>query len=459
MPAKTRQPPPSAGREKLALLAAVKETPDDDAPRLVLADWLEEHGDEDDRAHAELLRVQCELLRRSAELIDPQEPGRIHDLLRGAGHHVSTLPYQFDALTKKDSRLAGLKQRQDELITSFQPRWWKDLVVPHRCEWHRGLASLDLSLAPLRSRDANYFADSEASHWVEGLRLEATPSQSARVARFRLLARPVALEMDGIHLTDDSLATVLSSPHLSGLQRLEKLFVRDADVFPLTRLTSLDRLTALYLYSNNLTQEGLGLLADWPSIRSLRVLHLGGGGYDFGPTGAAGLARAPFLAGLRELGLTNCSLGDAGLEALLSSTLFACPALFELDMNDLGPEGARLLLDAAGLERVAVLEISRNRLNDRAVDDLASSPRLAGLLRLDLSENEAIGPAGAEALAASPHLSRLVSLNLNQCPIGDSGAYALARSPYLPRLSNLLVNEDELSAAAVAVLQERYDLT
>jgi uncharacterized protein (TIGR02996 family) len=28
-----------------ALLAAVADTPEDDAPRLILADWLEEHGE------------------------------------------------------------------------------------------------------------------------------------------------------------------------------------------------------------------------------------------------------------------------------------------------------------------------------------------------------------------------------------------------------------------------------
>lgn len=37
-----------------AILAA----PDDDAPRLIYADWLQEHGDE---ARAEFIRVQCEL--------------------------------------------------------------------------------------------------------------------------------------------------------------------------------------------------------------------------------------------------------------------------------------------------------------------------------------------------------------------------------------------------------------
>ncbi|MCU0706287.1 MAG: TIGR02996 domain-containing protein [Fimbriiglobus sp.] len=41
----------------LALLAAIRATPDDDLPRKVAADWLEEHGEHD---RAEFIRVQVE---------------------------------------------------------------------------------------------------------------------------------------------------------------------------------------------------------------------------------------------------------------------------------------------------------------------------------------------------------------------------------------------------------------
>src|SRR5206468_25941 len=48
------------------------EHPDDDAPRLVYSDWLEEHGDEDDRRRAEFIRVQIELAR-----LDEDDPRRL----------------------------------------------------------------------------------------------------------------------------------------------------------------------------------------------------------------------------------------------------------------------------------------------------------------------------------------------------------------------------------------------
>jgi uncharacterized protein (TIGR02996 family) len=44
-----------------AFLAAIAEDPDDDAARLVYADWLDEHGGPGDAARAEFIRVQCAL--------------------------------------------------------------------------------------------------------------------------------------------------------------------------------------------------------------------------------------------------------------------------------------------------------------------------------------------------------------------------------------------------------------
>src|SRR5262245_7718189 len=47
-----------------ALLRAIYETPDDDAPRLIYADWLDENGDP---RQAEFIRVQVELARLPAD--------------------------------------------------------------------------------------------------------------------------------------------------------------------------------------------------------------------------------------------------------------------------------------------------------------------------------------------------------------------------------------------------------
>jgi uncharacterized protein (TIGR02996 family) len=51
--------------ERDAFLAAIRARPNDDLPRLVFADWLNEHGE---NARAEFIRLQCELANLLAEL-------------------------------------------------------------------------------------------------------------------------------------------------------------------------------------------------------------------------------------------------------------------------------------------------------------------------------------------------------------------------------------------------------
>jgi uncharacterized protein (TIGR02996 family) len=79
--------------EREALLRAICENPDDDTPRLVFADWLQEHGDE---SRAEFIRVQCEVAR----------------------------------LPTDDDRLDGLIRRECELQKQFGKKWLGELPVP-----------------------------------------------------------------------------------------------------------------------------------------------------------------------------------------------------------------------------------------------------------------------------------------------------------------------------------------
>ncbi len=87
-----------------SLLAAVIAEPDDDFPRLVLADWLEEAGQAD---RAEFIRVQC----RIAEMdetgegeIDPQEGHTCHLW----PCPVCTQVEKYQALRRREQELQGL---------------------------------------------------------------------------------------------------------------------------------------------------------------------------------------------------------------------------------------------------------------------------------------------------------------------------------------------------------------
>ena len=56
-----------------AFLADILEHPDDDTPRLVYADWLEENGDTDDALRAEFIRVQVKLAHGPDECLHRRE--------------------------------------------------------------------------------------------------------------------------------------------------------------------------------------------------------------------------------------------------------------------------------------------------------------------------------------------------------------------------------------------------
>ena len=67
--------------ERDAFLAEIIAHPEDDTPRLIFADWLEEHGEEE---RAEFIRVQCAMARISG--CEFKEPG-VKECYRTARPH------------------------------------------------------------------------------------------------------------------------------------------------------------------------------------------------------------------------------------------------------------------------------------------------------------------------------------------------------------------------------------
>ncbi len=56
--------------ERERLIEAIRETPDDDAPRLVMADWFADQGGPENEARADLIRTQIDRARLP-ELLPP----------------------------------------------------------------------------------------------------------------------------------------------------------------------------------------------------------------------------------------------------------------------------------------------------------------------------------------------------------------------------------------------------
>src|SRR5262245_22546514 len=98
-----------------ALEAAIIADADDDGPRLIYADWLEDHGDP---VRAEFIRVQCRLADLS-----PAEPDWA-DLLERE--------FQLESLGGLQPRLATLKPPEMDTFYFGERFWSLDWKEPFR---------------------------------------------------------------------------------------------------------------------------------------------------------------------------------------------------------------------------------------------------------------------------------------------------------------------------------------
>jgi uncharacterized protein (TIGR02996 family) len=177
--------------ELLALLADVKENPDDLTPWLVLTDWLEEHGDEADRARAEYCRL-C-----------------------------------FDKLGKKTYASDWEKgERRRELFRAWKREWMGGLAeLPvQRCSLKRGLLHLWVDSSTL-FRAIDQGLPAEVGAWVERLEVHLlTPSLIKQLALSPLLEGPTDVRL---HCSDwyaedvpDAIQALVKSPYLNHVRAL-----------------------------------------------------------------------------------------------------------------------------------------------------------------------------------------------------------------------------------------------
>jgi uncharacterized protein (TIGR02996 family) len=349
-----------------AFLDEIVEQPDDDVPRLVYADWLEERGDAD---RAEFIRLQIDLARPA-----PDAPAR---------------------------RAALARER--ELLADRGAEWAADvaeLVLAH--EFRRGFVGwVRLDAARLLQHGDELFRLAPVRH----LELFVERGQAVAVARCRHLARLAALDLSCPAGDPVGLRALVGSPHLAGLRSLRLRCLTGA-AEAVAAAEYLSNLTALDLGANNLGHVGLGALLG-ARLPALTVLRLNSNALTDGQ--AQRLAGAPLLDGLTGLDLALNHISAPGLEALALSPRAARLRSLWLGFNHAGDAGARALAESGPtLER---LYLGSNRLGLAGVVALARSQRLAGLTHLDLDYNE-LPAAALEELAASLSLGRLQALYL-----------------------------------------------
>jgi uncharacterized protein (TIGR02996 family) len=432
-----------------AFIQAVIEAPEDDTPRLVYADWLDENGDAE---RAEFIRVGCALAR--LEYDDPRYP----------------------ALFQRE---VDLWARNKQHWLQPVPQWAINAYMPFR----RGfVAEVNSTVAYFLRGAPTLFRVTP----VQRIKFYRAKGRIADLAACRHLERLPGLSFFHIlEVGDEGTALLARSPHLARLRRLElagggRFHLGPGAAEALAESETLNHLIQLDLPSNRLGRDGGEALANGDGLPRLAQLDLSG--CQIGPRAAAALLRSPKRQALATLNLFANDLGDEGARAVADHRL---PALSDLDLstNRIGPEGAQALAGSPNLARLKRLNLGGNVLGLDGVRVLLSSPHLTGLTdlgldllnltdedvrtlaalpglgrirRLSLTLNQ-IGDEGVRALAASPLVAGLTTLRLEANRVGDAGARALAESPYLGRLQRLILfNRNHISAEARQALQERF---
>jgi uncharacterized protein (TIGR02996 family) len=233
-------------------IAAIREEPNDDAPRLVCADWLEEQGDEAGVARAEFIRIQIERAN----------------------------------LPPEDVRHSALQARELRLLKRFVPVWCGPHFVFKKVRFRRGfIEGVHLHLRHFLHHRRQIFALES----VRDVRLtgfyRAPDDLVRRVAACEEWKNVETLRIhhQGPHHDPRSnLVLLLESPHLTGLRTLHGTHVAfDADARRrFERLPLLRRVRELYVPTLDRFPEnpgewfsdgGTAFSRQWEDLRSLAL--------------------------------------------------------------------------------------------------------------------------------------------------------------------------------------------
>jgi uncharacterized protein (TIGR02996 family) len=293
--------------EREALLAAVCEHPDDDTPRLVFADWLDEHGEPD---RAEFIRVQVELARGAGER-EAELNAREQALLGECGEH-------------------WLEPVRPFATPNFAPKWW---------EFGRGF----VERVVVDGEDGGgFFAAAPDLFRQFPLRaLWFTELQDYEpISRWPGLGRVPELFLEGSILCSiEGVGELFRSPDAAGLRALHLNGYDDnghldlAAVQELAGPTALGGLRHLDLYFNWSAWQGDP--PDW--------VHA--------------LVGAELLPQLDRLDLAGTWMRGDGVEIVAGSPRVAGLTHLDLSSNEIGERGARALIDSPHLGRLRVLDL------------------------------------------------------------------------------------------------------
>lgn len=355
-----------------ALFQAILAAPDDDAPRLVYADWLDEAGDPD---RAEFVRVQCRLAR--LPFYEPDHP--------------------------------GLRDRAAELYVRHMAEWQFDWLPPRQV-FRRGFVEEVTLRADLFARHARALFEQTplgAVHFTDGPRYPSWrwdpvaalqgvgfagepwgPAEDAlgrglewpRLKWFRAANAPASAQFLRALGRPALEALELAAPNFGGFDPASIFVTADLRTIRTLRYDVPDDTP----YSDRLRARGVRILVE--AGLPLRRLDLGGQA-----VGDAGLSHLSRSADLEELSLARNEVGQigtTGVEDLCASPHLTGLRVLDLSANPLGPAGVRELAAWPGLRRLRWLDLSNCGLTAAAGRPLAESQYLHDGLGLRLDGND-----------------------------------------------------------------------
>lgn len=389
--------------DRKLLLAAIRENPEEDTPRLAYADCLDETGDAFFADWAAVIRLQVEAARlerysaRWLELCRAQVvifERRKKDMTLTWGSRLGRAAYRRGFQEAHQFYPAETFLKSADFMFAGKPlRAVSFLGLRH--------AGADAANAIVRHPGMEAVETLDLTNNDAAISLKLLRLIAPRMPKLR------ALGLGHLLTSCRAAADVLMQLALPNLAALDlssnSLFQASGPPTLLFHSPVMSTVRWLDLSRTAPPVEAVSALAHSPVIHGLKYLNLGtpylldsppgvNGYHPFGADGAEALAAGPAVRGVEVLNLGGQRIGTHGLTALLRSPLLSTVRELNLDGNDVGDEGAELL---------------------------ASSPHVEALRRLTLSGN-GIGVRGAEALAASPHLPALRILNLG---IPDAEAF------------------------------------
>jgi uncharacterized protein (TIGR02996 family) len=496
-----------------ALLRAIRDQPDEDTPRLVYADFLEEDGAS---ARAEFIRVQIERARLpEGDPLRPPLEDREHELLaehecdwlgvapddtseleewtfdRGFVNEVAASPYFMrgpgaDLCAAHPVRRWRVQSGQDnmpeDLKEAGQRGWFARLEAVDLSGWYTtlgelsgflsrsnfgrlreldltqrpGLEALPDLLAFAPCRDQLKMLRCGGNMYGEGGRLDAAELIRALAPDCRL----EELGVPGTLLLSEDIADLLAARVCS---RLTDLDLHHNEIAPdgWTAFRSAPcRLRELDLSHTPLAAISLDRLLGCAALSELRRLHLNGCGSAMANIRA--LAGSRFWAQAEELRMQQGSIPEASLEPLFTGTGPKALRVLDVAQNWVRDGGVEQLCGAEWAGALTYLDLSQNYLSDNALRTIASSGRFKNLRTLHLNFNspyhqegatpgEVITDAGLRALADSPTLANLRVLSVGGTRITAVGVEAVLNGPHW-RLSGLNLSHCQLRPAVLDVL-------